>query len=110
MSSEISHRSPAEHEIAEKDAQSATQHHETVPELGRTSTRGWKLSSKSQNDGDTALVLFADVDDLHDTVDPVEEKKLVRKIDLMILPYLGEYVCAHLAIAMASAQSCHQKK
>ena len=92
MSSEISHSPPADQGFAEKDAQAATQHRETVPELGRTSTRGWKLSSKSQNDGDTALALFADVDDLHEFVDPVEEKKLVRKIDLMILPYLGEHV------------------
>lgn len=89
MSSDISHSPPAEHGFAEKDVQAATQHHETTPELGRTSTRGWKLSSKGPNDGDTALALFADVDDFHATVDPAEEKKLVRKIDLMILPYLG---------------------
>lgn len=108
MSSDISHSPPAEHGYVEKDSQAATQHHETMPDLGRTSTRGWKLSSKGQNDGDTALALFADVDDFHATVDPVEEKKLVRKIDLMILPYLGEHVRACFATAIARTQSWPQ--
>lgn len=48
----------------------------------------WKLSQKSA-DGDVALTLFDTVDDLHEPIDPEEEKRLVRKIDFMILPYLA---------------------
>ncbi|KAL9623227.1 MAG: hypothetical protein Q9160_002542 [Pyrenula sp. 1 TL-2023] len=48
----------------------------------------WKFSKKS-HDGDTALALFADADAAHEEFSPAEEHKLVRKIDLMILPYLA---------------------
>ena len=68
-----------------------TQHRETAIKLPPGSAaKGWKLSSKDKKagDGDTALALFTDLDDLHNSVDPEEERKLVRKIDLMILPYL----------------------
>lgn len=41
------------------------------------------------NNGDTALALFDNFDDLHEEIDPAESKRLVRKIDLMILPYLA---------------------
>jgi Major Facilitator Superfamily len=51
-------------------------------------THGWKLSSKSA-DGDTALALFKTLDELHEPIDPEEERKLVWKIDFMILPYLA---------------------
>lgn len=50
--------------------------------------RGWKLSQKS-NDGDVALALFSNVEDMSDPITVAEEKKLVRKIDFMILPYLA---------------------
>lgn len=50
--------------------------------------RGWKLSSKKA-DGDTALALFEDPEDAREAIDPAEEKKLVRRIDFMILPYLA---------------------
>ena len=39
--------------------------------------------------GDAALALFTDPNDLHEPYDDAEEKRLVRKIDLMILPYLA---------------------
>ncbi|KAL4895070.1 major facilitator superfamily domain-containing protein [Aspergillus ambiguus] len=39
--------------------------------------------------GDTALALFDNFDELHEEVDPTETRRLVRKIDLMILPYLA---------------------
>ncbi|KAK4498815.1 hypothetical protein PRZ48_009325 [Zasmidium cellare] len=48
----------------------------------------WHLSPKSGT-GDAAMALFASPDELHEPIDPDEEKKLVRKIDLMILPYLA---------------------
>lgn len=40
-------------------------------------------------DGDTAMALFDDPDELHEEVDPVEARKLLWKIDFMILPYLA---------------------
>ena len=38
--------------------------------------------------GDTALALFAESGG-HEAIDPVENKRLVRKIDCMILPFLS---------------------
>lgn len=40
-------------------------------------------------DADTALALFENADQLHEALDPEEEKRLVRKIDFMIIPYLA---------------------
>lgn len=50
----------------------------------------WKMATKTQ-DGDTAMALFNDVDDLREAavIDPAEERKLLWRIDLMILPYLA---------------------
>ncbi|KAF7717436.1 Uncharacterized protein PECH_000927 [Penicillium ucsense] len=47
----------------------------------------WKSTKAA--DGDTAMALFNDLDELHEEVDPEEARKLLRKIDLMILPYLA---------------------
>ncbi|KAJ5700968.1 hypothetical protein N7493_012014 [Penicillium malachiteum] len=41
------------------------------------------------HDGDAALALFDNLADMHESFEPGEEKKLVRKIDLMILPFLA---------------------
>ena len=50
----------------------------------------FKFSSKTKDhDGDVALKLFANADDLHAPIDPAEEKKLIRKIDLLILPLIA---------------------
>lgn len=94
MAPEISSTPPLPRaEVADaKEDQSSVQHHEhisTVPSLPPGSSGGWKFSSKNKADGDTALALFTDLDDLHGIVDPETEKTLVRKIDFMILPYLG---------------------
>jgi hypothetical protein len=40
-------------------------------------------------DVDVAMSLFDHPDQIHETCDPEKEKELVRKIDLMILPYLA---------------------
>jgi hypothetical protein len=48
----------------------------------------WHLSSKA-NDGDTALALFSNPDNLHETVSPADERALQWKINLIILPYLA---------------------
>jgi hypothetical protein len=39
--------------------------------------------------GDAALALFNDPKEIHSFVDPAEEKRLIQKIDLMILPCLS---------------------
>ncbi|KAF2729472.1 hypothetical protein EJ04DRAFT_395164, partial [Polyplosphaeria fusca] len=39
--------------------------------------------------GDTSIALFASSDELHEPYDKTEEKKLVRKIDFVIIPYLA---------------------
>ncbi|KAJ5112927.1 hypothetical protein N7456_001461 [Penicillium angulare] len=66
-------------ETAENDSKPPIDHIENV-----TST---KASSKVT--GDAALTLFNDPKELHAFVDPVEEKRLLRKIDFMILPCLS---------------------
>lgn len=48
-----------------------------------------KLQADRTGDGDTALALFADPSELHAAISPEEERKLQRKIDFMILPYLA---------------------
>jgi hypothetical protein len=58
---------------------------------------GFKLNKAGE--GDEALALFSNVNDVHEDIDPAEEKKLVRKIDFMILPVsvtlnsLFQYLC-----------------
>lgn len=47
----------------------------------------WKVSKAG--DGDTAMALFTNPDELHEAIDPKEERKLLWKIDFMILPYLA---------------------
>lgn len=47
---------------------------------------GWKVSTSG--DGDTAMALFFETDEVHEESDPKEAKRLERKIDFMILPYL----------------------
>lgn len=43
---------------------------------------------KDSKTGDAALAHFNDPKELHSFVEPGEEKRLIRKIDLMILPCL----------------------
>lgn len=53
-------------------------------------TRKFLFSSKTkEQDGDVALQLFANADDLHIPIEPAEEKKLIRKVDLLILPLIA---------------------
>ena len=72
--------SPERHE---KDIDAV--HAETASATGHTSK--WKLNKAGE--GDVAMALFDNPDELHEPVDAMEEKKLVRKIDFMILPYLA---------------------
>ncbi|KAJ3957521.1 hypothetical protein N0V92_005917 [Colletotrichum tropicale] len=43
----------------------------------------------SKSGGDVALALFDNVGEIHDPIDPEEDRKLVRKVDWMILPYIS---------------------
>jgi hypothetical protein len=60
----------------------------TTTHIETSAAQKWHLSSKA-NDGDTALALFSNPDDLHETISPADERALQWKIDLMILPYLA---------------------
>lgn len=51
-------------------------------------TGKWKLSGKKA-DGDVALALFSDPNELHEPIDPAEEARLVRKVDIRILILIG---------------------
>ena len=46
----------------------------------------WKAPKPKE--GDTAMALFHDSDD-HEPIDPAEARRLLWKIDFMILPYLA---------------------
>ncbi|GME54036.1 Major facilitator superfamily [Neofusicoccum parvum] len=62
-------------------------HQEAIsPTTTATAPSKWKLS---RGDGDTATALFRDPAEVHEPIDPEEERRLVRKIDYMILPYLA---------------------
>ncbi|KKK26697.1 putative MFS allantoate transporter [Aspergillus rambellii] len=52
-----------------------------------TAASKWKVESAA--DGDTAMALFNNSDELHEAIDPAEARKVLWKIDLMILPYLA---------------------
>ena len=60
------------------------EHQHTERATQTASATGFKLNKAGE--GDEALALFSNVDDVHENIDAAEEKKLVRKIDLMILP------------------------
>ncbi|TGO32876.1 hypothetical protein BHYA_0282g00070 [Botrytis hyacinthi] len=49
----------------------------------------WKPSQRKQPEGDTALALFQDTEQLHQAINPVEERRLIKKIDMVILPCLA---------------------
>ncbi|KAL9585322.1 MAG: hypothetical protein Q9203_004292 [Teloschistes exilis] len=48
---------------------------------------GWQVSRAG--DGDTAMAIFSTPDEVHEPIDPDEARRLERKIDFMILPYLA---------------------
>jgi len=47
----------------------------------------WKISATGG--GDTAMALFSSPTDIREAINTDEERKLVRKIDWMMLPYLS---------------------
>ncbi|WPH02557.1 Hypothetical protein R9X50_00542200 [Acrodontium crateriforme] len=79
------HVSHQQHEKKEIDAS----HVETASGIEEPSK--WNVSRSGH--GDVAMVLFNSPNELHEPIDPLEERKLVRKIDFMILPYLAVCYC-----------------
>ncbi|PWY96382.1 MFS allantoate transporter [Aspergillus sclerotioniger CBS 115572] len=76
------------------DPKPHSDHQENVTDLSiATETETNHVESewngKQPQDGDTAMALFSDPDALHEAIDPTEARKLLWKIDLMILPYLA---------------------
>jgi hypothetical protein len=65
-----------------------TIHAETLSPAITAPHSKWHLSSKN-SEGDTALALFSNPDELHEAISPADERALQWKIDLMILPYLA---------------------
>ncbi|KAI0198170.1 putative MFS allantoate transporter [Astrocystis sublimbata] len=55
----------------------------------RTSVSPPPATAVAMIDVDVAMALFDSPDQINEPIDPAEERKLVRKIDLMILPYLA---------------------
>jgi hypothetical protein len=76
-----------------KDGQ--TEHTEKGNETANAS--GFKLNRAG--DGDEALNLFDSTADVHEPIDPAEEKKVVRKIDFMILPVRAESATDAMLVA-----------
>lgn len=56
-------------------------------EEGNQEQSKWKMTKGS--DGDTAMALFSDPAELNEQIDPKEMRRLLWKIDFMILPYLA---------------------
>lgn len=48
-----------------------------------------KFMVSRAGDGDAAMALFNSPTEVHEPIDPLEEARVVRKIDYMILPYLA---------------------
>jgi len=48
-----------------------------------------KFMVSKAGDGDAAMALFNSPNEVHEPIDPLEEQRLIRKIDWMILPYLA---------------------
>lgn len=74
------------HDVESGDKASVT-HAEELSQQQAAAHLKWKLSRGG--DGDTALALFNNPDELHEAIDPGQERALQRKIDFMILPYLA---------------------
>ncbi|KAH7411259.1 hypothetical protein BKA64DRAFT_377345 [Cadophora sp. MPI-SDFR-AT-0126] len=60
-------------------------HAEVLPLNGTSTQPKWHLSSKA-SDGNTALALFDNPDDLHETLSSKEQRALQSKNNLTILP------------------------
>ena len=69
--------------LSDSDHKEREQHHNETATTTATSPR-FKVNKAGE--GDAALALFSTPAEVQEPIDPLEEKKVVRKIDLMILP------------------------
>ncbi len=79
-------------DITHAETASAVEHHAK-----------WKVSKAG--DGDVAMALFKSPDDIHEPIDPAEEARVVRKIDLMSKRDRCSYGVGY---SMADAVHCRQ--
>jgi hypothetical protein len=80
--------SPNPSDVEQGDSKPSANHAETLSPASISTHQKWHLSSKAA-DGDTALALFNNPDELHESISPADQRALQWKIDLMILPYLA---------------------
>ena len=86
-SSSSEHSSPLDVEAKSSQEQRGVKPQITHEENAPQRRSRWKLSKTG--DGDTAMALFDRPESPEEPVDPDLEKKLVRRIDSMIIPYLA---------------------
>ena len=79
---EISSTDTTQHQEIAKHGE--VMHHETASTI-----EPQKWNAAKAGGGDVAMALFDTPDQIHEPIDPAEERKVVRKIDFMILPYLA---------------------
>ncbi|KAF4820696.1 putative transporter [Colletotrichum siamense] len=78
--------------LQQRTTSNAEEIHETKPSAAQVENieeadlQEFKLS---ESGGDVALALFNNVGGIHDPINPEEDRKLVRKVDWMILPYIS---------------------
>ena len=72
------------HERNGKDT--ITSHHN---DTASTTGASHKFKLNKAGEGDVAMGLFASPDEIHEPIDPKAERKVIRKIDFMILPYIA---------------------
>ncbi|KAI8307940.1 putative transporter [Colletotrichum sp. SAR11_240] len=93
------HESP---ELQQRTTSNAEVIHETKPsaaQLENIEEADLQKFKLSKSGGDVALALFDNVGGIHGPIDPEEDRKLVRKVDWMILPYIS--VCYAFFYAVA---------
>ncbi|KAF5484599.1 putative transporter [Colletotrichum siamense] len=79
-------------QLQQRTTSNAEEIHETKPsaaQLENVEEADLQKFKLSKIGGDVALALFDNVGGIHDPIDPEEDRKLVRKVDWMILPYIS---------------------
>ncbi|KAI8262645.1 putative transporter [Colletotrichum sp. SAR11_239] len=79
-------------QLQQRTTSNAEEIHETKPsaaQLENIEEADLQKFKLSKTGGDVALALFDNVGGIHDPINPEEDRKLVRKVDWMILPYIS---------------------
>ncbi|KAM0807689.1 putative Major facilitator superfamily (MFS) profile domain-containing protein [Seiridium cardinale] len=75
--------------IASQSGSSTTKDEDVVAPAEASHLEDVQAVLASSHDVDVAMALFDHPDQIHEPRDPKEERRLVRKIDFMVLPYLA---------------------